>query len=118
MSDAETPKIESIEEYVRACIAYKAWNKTVTKDNIGSPASIQMYILGGEIERFEDAYEREHGTWPFTVEVEGKMDVGFYERKGPLVTVRYRDKQKTTQIGGNLENTARMLLRELVRELG
>jgi hypothetical protein len=118
MSDAETPKIKSIKEYVRARITYQAWRETITKDNIASPASVEMYALGGEIERFEEEYEREQGCWPLTVEVEGKTYLGKFERKGPLVTVHYRGSQKSTQPGANIEVTASMLLRELVREIG
>jgi hypothetical protein len=58
--------INTLEDYKRACRLYNEMEGAVPKDDWRSPAAVQLVALGGEMIRFEEEYEREHGELPDT----------------------------------------------------
>ena len=58
--------INSVEDYKRACGLHEVMQKGVAKDDFLSPAAVRLHALGGEMIRFEEQYEKEHGCLPDT----------------------------------------------------
>src|SRR5262245_19979495 len=57
-------KIRSLEDYKRACALHEEMQKHVAKGDFLSPAAARLHALGGEMIRFEEDYEQEHGCLP------------------------------------------------------
>jgi hypothetical protein len=58
--------IRSVEDYKRACSLHEEMAKEVQKGDFLSPAAVRLHVLGGEMTRFEQQYEEEHGYLPDT----------------------------------------------------
>jgi hypothetical protein len=59
--------------------------------------------------------EKQSQEHPVTVEIEGKRYTGFYTVSSGVVTVESDWGERTTQAGAKAEQTARLLLLEILR---
>jgi hypothetical protein len=56
--------------------------------------------------------------YEISARIDGKLRTGTYSESGKMITVRYKGRSKTTQVGGSpVDTIGRMLLRELVEQV-
>jgi hypothetical protein len=70
----QTPTITTLDQYKAACALHDKMAETVPKRDYKSPEAVRLAALGGEMIRFEEEYQEQHGRLPPISSSEGEGD--------------------------------------------